>query len=39
MFEVHPFTDCKSLYDHIHKEGAPWMRAQKRLGFYCRHSL
>ena len=28
---IHLFTDCKSLYDHIHKDGVPKLPAEKRL--------
>ena len=29
--DFHCITDCKSLYDHIHREGAPKAPADKRL--------
>ena len=31
FMEMHFFTDCKSLYDHIQKEGAPKPPSEKRL--------
>ena len=31
FMEMHLFTDCKSLYDHIQKEGAPKPPSEKRL--------
>ena len=29
--EIHMVTDCKSLYDHIHREGLPKAPSEKRL--------
>ena len=29
--QVHLFTDCKSLFDHVHREGPPKAPADKRL--------
>ncbi|CAE7625738.1 unnamed protein product [Symbiodinium sp. CCMP2592] len=29
--DIHLFTDCKSLYDHLHREGTPKAPADKRL--------
>ncbi|OLQ11910.1 Phthiocerol synthesis polyketide synthase type I PpsA [Symbiodinium microadriaticum] len=28
---IHLFTDCRSLYDHVHREGAPKAPSEKRL--------
>ena len=28
---IHLFTDCKSLYDHLHKDGVPKPPSEKRL--------
>ena len=28
---IHMVTDCKSLYDHVHREGAPKAPSDKRL--------
>ncbi|CAE7612538.1 RE1 [Symbiodinium sp. CCMP2592] len=28
---IHLFTDCRSLYDHVHREGAPKAPTEKRL--------
>ena len=30
-FPLHLVTDCRSLYDHIHREGIPRAPAEKRL--------
>ena len=31
FMELHTVTDCKSLYDHIHREGIPKAPSEKRL--------
>ncbi|OLQ05060.1 Copia protein [Symbiodinium microadriaticum] len=31
FMEIHLVTDCKSLYDHIHREGTPKAPTEKRL--------
>jgi hypothetical protein len=31
LVPLHLFTDCKSLYDHLHREGVPRPPSEKRL--------
>eukprot|EP00435_Cladocopium_sp_Y103_P068690 s358_g32.t1 len=31
LVPIHLFTDCKSLYDHLHKDGVPRPPSEKRL--------
>ena len=31
FMEIHLVTDCKSLYDHVHREGTPKAPTEKRL--------
>ena len=31
VMPLHLFTDCRSLYDHLHREGVPKPPSEKRL--------